>query len=137
MHNLLVAAQRTFPIDPTSTRDLQLGDLIAVPLPEGGWGCLQVTGLRSSGPGSRTTFMAAVRAWQGESPPDAAAIDGSAFIEHGLVPIELFTAGGLRVTGTGAVPVQELDTRTELQVGTRQKVWGWRAAIRHVELAQS
>jgi hypothetical protein len=60
---------RSFPFSPRSTRQLELGDLIAVPCEPSGSGCLQVVDLRRRGPGSLTTFVAGVLPWRGDHPP--------------------------------------------------------------------
>jgi hypothetical protein len=45
VHTLWVTTPRRFPTEPRSTRDWEIGDLVAVPVGVGSWRCLQVTDL--------------------------------------------------------------------------------------------
>jgi len=129
---------RTFPFSPRSTLLLELGDLIAVPRERSGWACLQVVDLNRGGPGSRTTFVAGVLPWYGEASPTKGDTDGLAAIEHGLVPVELFTEGGLQVVDQCDVVSTDLASNfRDMQVGAVHKVWGWRTAIRKAQAAAS
>jgi hypothetical protein len=123
--------KRTFPFSPRSTASLEPGDLIAVPGEASEWACLQVVDVKRQGPGARTTFVAGVLPWRGQSPPTRDSIRGLAASEHGLVPIELFTRAGLQVVDQAEVVSTDLPSNfRDLQVGTVHKVWGWQTAMR-------
>jgi hypothetical protein len=122
---------RTFPFSPRSTAPLEPGDLIAVPGEASVWACLQVVDVKREGPGSRTTFVVGVLPWRGQSPPTREAVAGLAATQQGLVPIELFTKGGLQVVDQSEVISTDLPSNfRDMQVGTVHKVWGWQTAIR-------
>jgi hypothetical protein len=129
---------RSFPFSPRSTQSLERGDLIAVRCEPSGWACLQVIDLRRSGAGARTAFVAGVLPWRGDEPPTRQAVIGVAASEHGLVPIEVFTEGGLQVVDEGdVVPTGLPSNFQDFGVGTHHKVWGWRTAIRRAQAASS
>lgn len=131
-------AGRSFPLSPRSTQSLALGGLIAVPCEPSGWACLQVIDLRRRGAGARTTFVAGVLPWRGDEPPTRQAVSGVAARELGLVPIEVFTEGGLEVVDEGDVVATGLPSNfRDFSVGTHHKVWGWRTAIRRAQGAAS
>ena len=122
---------RTFPFSPRSAASLEPGDLIAVPGEASEWGCLQVVDVRRDGPGARTTFVAGVLPWRGQSPPTREDVTGLTATQHGLVPVELFTKGGLQVVDQSEVISTDLPSNfRDTQVGTVHKVWGWQTAIR-------
>lgn len=126
--------ERAFPFAPRSTASLEVGDLIGVPCESSGWACLQVTDVLRHGPGSKTTFVAGVLPWRGENPPTRDSTSGLPVVEQGLVPIELFTEGGLEVHDEGALVGSGLDSNLrDFQVGARHSVWGWRSAMRHAQ----
>ena len=129
-----MTVSRRFPIEPRSTRDLEIGDLVAVPVGVGSWRCLQVIDLMRSGPGSRTCLVVGVLDWRGDTLPEAESVVGSNIVEQGLTRIEIFTDGGLRVTGTCEVTAHtHASNFRDFAVGDRHKVWGWRSAISHAE----
>ena len=124
---------RSFPFSPRSTRGLALGDLISVRREDGRWGCLQVTDLESSGPGSQKSLVVGVLPWAGSEPPTPEAVRGLATVEQGLTRIEIFTEGGAEVVANAAVVPHGLPSNfRDFAVGTTHKVWGWRTAIRRV-----
>lgn len=125
---------RTFPLSPRSTAALEVGDLIAVPCEPSGWVCLQVVDLQRGGAGSRTTFVAGVLPWRGQAPPSRDDVAGIGAIEHGLVPVDVFTQGGLQVVDNSEIAVTTLPSNfRDTQVGTTHKVWGWKTAIRRAQ----
>ncbi len=127
---------RTFPFSPRSTVALEVGDLIAVPCQPSGWACLQVVDLGRSGAGARTTFVAGVLPWRGQAPPTRDDVAGIGAIEHGLVPVDVFTQGGLQVVDHSEAVVTSLPSNfRDMQVGTSHKVWGWKTAIRRAQAA--
>lgn len=122
---------RTFPFSPRSTASIERGDLIAVPGEASDWACLQVVDVKRDGPGSRTTFVAGVLPWRGESPPTREDVAGLTATQHGLVPVDLFTKGGLQVVDhSEVVPTDQPSNFRDMHVGTTHKVWGWQTAIR-------
>lgn len=71
------------------------------PCEPSGWACLQAIDLSRSGPGARTTLIAGVLPWRGDKPPTRQAVSGLVASDQGLVPIEVFTDGGLQVVDEG------------------------------------
>jgi hypothetical protein len=127
---------RDFPFAPRSTASLEVGDLIGVPCEPSGWACLQVTDLKRSGSGSKTTFVAGVLPWRGADPPTSDSTAGLTALEQALVAVELFTEGGLEVHDSGEVLDGGLDSNfRDMRVGAKHHVWGWRSAIRHAQAA--
>jgi hypothetical protein len=124
---------RVFPFSPLSSRGLEVGDLIAVPREDGRWGCLQITDLKQSGIGSRTTLVVGVLPWVGECPPTRGEVARLRVADQGLTGIEIFTEGGLEVVATSSVVPHDLPSNyRDLEVGTKHKVWGWKTAIGRV-----
>jgi hypothetical protein len=75
--------------------------------------------------------VAGVLPWRGQSPPTREAVTGLAATEQGLVPVEVFTKGGLQVVDQSEVISTDLPSNfRDFQVGTVDKVWGWQTAIR-------
>lgn len=127
---------RSFPFSPRSTASLEVGDLIAVPCEPSGWACLQVVDVQRRGPGARTSFVAGVLPWHGDTAPTRTDVAGLAATEHGLVRIELFTDGGLQVVDQADVAEAGLASNyRDVGVGTVHKVWGWKTAIRRAQAA--
>jgi hypothetical protein len=55
-----------------------------------------------------------------------------------LLPIEVFTEGGLEVVDEGRVVATGLPSNfRDFSVGSHHKVWGWRNAIRRAQAAAS
>lgn len=116
---------------------MALGDLIGVPLKDGGWGVLQVSAFRASASGSRirSTFSAGVLPWRGEGAPTRDAISGLQFLEHGLTPIKIFTEGRLEVVDTAPLAGGVQSNLNDYSIGTTHSVWGWKTAIRRAQEA--
>lgn len=58
--------------------------------------------------------------------------------ELGLVPIEVFTKGGLQVVDEADVVASGLPSNfRDFGVGTRHNVWGWQTTIRKARAASS
>ncbi|HXH78683.1 hypothetical protein [Nocardioides sp.] len=127
---------RTFPLAPRSATALEVGDLIAVPCEPEGWACLQVVDVKRQGPGARTTFVAGVLPWCGADAPTRDDVSGLAATQEGLVPVEIFTEGGLQVVDQADVVETGAPSNfRDFGVGTVHKVWGWRTAIRKAQEA--
>jgi hypothetical protein len=125
----LSGGERTFPFTPRSTRELRIGDIIAVPVGEA-WGCLQVADLAESGPGSRSVFIAAVVAYDGLRSPTVETVLGRPILEQAMTRVEMFTEGGLKVVGNCAVTSNPHSSNfRDHGVGVVHYVWGWKAAI--------
>ena len=131
--------ERAFPFAPKSAGELRVGDLIAVPIPDGTWGCLLVINLRLSGPGARTSLWVSPLSWHGVTQPTAERVEGAAQGEQAMTRMELFHQGGLEVTGhDSSTRPRRLAGPDDLTVGASHLVWGWRSAIRHgVEAAMA
>lgn len=120
---------RDFPFLPTTSRDLEVGDFWAVELPDGHFGCLQVTELARQGPGSRSTFVAGVVDWWGNASPSSEGITGRRILTQGLTRIEAFTEMRARVLGRAVVThdrVLPSHYRDHFAVGAVHHVWGWK-----------
>ena len=121
---------RTYPFRPKSTVNLRIGDLLEVHREDGRWGCLQVTDLKESGTGARTSLVVGVLPWVGDCPPTSADVAGMAVIEQGLAHIDIFAEGGLMVVGHCDVVPSGLDSNyRDFHVGSHHRVWGWRVAV--------
>lgn len=119
---------RTFPFSPHTATALQVGDLIPVQSPSGAWACLQVVELK---PRVRKNFIAALLPWTGSRAPEVDDVAGLAPLVRALTRIEIFTEGGLQVTGNA----QPNDAGQErwygpIYIGQISRVWGWKATIR-------
>jgi hypothetical protein len=58
--------------------------------------------------------------------------------DKGLVPIEVFTDGGLQVVDKGdVVDTGPPSNFRDFGVGAHHKVWGWRTVIRRAQAASS
>ena len=135
-HTVPVTAPRRFPFSPRTTGDLEIGDLIAIALDAGGWGCLQVTDLKRGGAGSLKNLVVGVLEWHGVEEPTPASVLGSEVREQGLTRIELYTEGGYQVTGSCAVSPNPWPSNfRDFEVGTVHKVWGWKTAARKLRSA--
>jgi hypothetical protein len=129
---------RQFPFSPKTSRDLEQGDIIAVPCEGGRWACLQVVELKREGVGARSTFMVGPLPWSGAEPPTERDVTGLAVTEQGLTRIELFTGGGLQVVANSPlVPTAFASNYRDFEVGTKHLVWGWKAAIRKATAAEA
>ncbi|MFE1643951.1 hypothetical protein ACFM35_00040 [Microbacterium sp. P01] len=127
-----MATDRLFPLQPRSTLQLKVGDIIAVPGEPTGWACLVVVEVWRRGTGARTTFIVGVVDWSGEQAPREPDVAGLPVIAQALTRTELFTEGGLAVVGNvGAVATTFDSNHGDYQVGAKHRVWGWKAAIRH------
>src|SRR2546428_8646510 len=89
--------ERTYPLSPRSSRDLRIGDYWTVPLSDGTFGCLLVTDLKQSGPGSLKTLVAGGGDWGGAAPPGGTALFRRRGVEQGLTPNPAVPPGGSTV----------------------------------------
>jgi hypothetical protein len=124
-----MAVERQFPLAPTRTRELEVGDFWAVQLDGGHHGCAQVTEVKRHGPGSRSTFIAGILAWRGLAAPTAEGIEGAAVLEQGLMRVEVFTTAGAVLLGNVEprfdVPLDS--NYRDYHVGAVHHVYGYRA----------
>ncbi|GAA3287400.1 hypothetical protein ACFFON_06005 [Arthrobacter citreus] len=118
---------RTFPFSPRSATSLAVGDLIPVQGASGKWACLQVLELE---PRVRATFIAALLPWRGDSSPSPDEVAGIVPLRRALTRIDIFTQGGLQVTGNVA-PSDSGQERWHgpSYVGKTTRVWGWKRTI--------
>jgi hypothetical protein len=123
--------KRQFPFSPRTSRELDQGDIIAVPCEGGRWTCLQVVELKRAGAGSSSSLVVGPLPWSGAEPPTDRDVEGLAVTEQALTRIELFTEGGLQVvTNSPCMPTTFASNYRDFAVGTQTRVWGWRTAIR-------
>jgi hypothetical protein len=111
-------------------REIEIGDFWAVKLPDGTYGCVQVTDVRRSGVGSRSSVIVAVVDWSGSEQPSRDQIEGRQLLIQGLTRIEAFTKGeatilgNVRCEGTARMGANVFH---EERVGEHYYVWGWNA----------
>ena len=123
-------ADRTFPFVPRSARQLQQGDLIAVPCEPSGWAGLQVVEVKQSGVGSVKNFVAGALPWFGEDAPTRRSVRRLAAVPVGLTRTEIFTDAGCSVVGNAPVKKTRFDSHFGPKpVGTVLYSWGWQAAL--------
>src|SRR5437879_6687563 len=89
-------------MSPRSSRGLRMGDYWTVPLSDGTFGCLLVTDLKQSGPGSLKTLVAGVVDWRDATRPSESDLVGRRVLEQGLTRIEAVTEVGSTVMGNTA-----------------------------------
>jgi len=126
---------RAFPLSPGSTRDLEVGDFWAVALDDGTFGACQVTDLKRSGAGARTSLVAGVLDWSGAEPPTTETLSGVAVLAQGLVGVEVFTKGGATIIGNAPLGHGSQDLPSpfrDFAVGTVTQTWGWKVLPRRV-----
>ena len=129
-------AHRFIPFSPRTTKQLERGDLIAVPCEPTGWACLQVIDLKRGGPNSLKDLVVGALPWRGAEPPTAVTVTGLAAVAQGLTGTELFTEGGLQVTGNASVVDVGLSSNfRDFGVGAVTQAWGWRTAVRKAQAA--
>lgn len=129
-----MTSNRSFPLSPRSTSQLEAGDIIAVPREPTGWACLVVVEVQRRGPGARSTFIAGVVDWLGESPPREQDVAELPVVAQGLTRMEIFTEGGLAVVGNLRPVTTQFDSNyRDFHVGNTHRVWGWRTAIRQAQ----
>jgi hypothetical protein len=120
-----------FPFSPRSATELSIGDLIAVPAPDGKWTCLQVLELK---PRARTELVVGPLPWVGSVRPTGESVAGLEPVARALTRIEIFTRGNLEVVDNVAPSASDHSTfYGDYGVGTVSKVWGWQAAIRNTQ----
>jgi hypothetical protein len=80
--------------------------------------------------------VAGVLPWRGEAPPARDDVAGIGAVDHGLVPVDVFTQGGLQVVDQAEIVTTALPSNfSDMGVGTTHKVWGWKTAIRRAQAA--
>ena len=85
---------------------------------------------------ARTSLVAGVLPWRGQAPPTRGDVAGLAATAQGLVRIELFADGGLRVVDHAEVVSTGLPSNfRDMQVGTVHTVWEWKVAIEQAQAA--
>ncbi|WP_460459188.1 hypothetical protein [Angustibacter peucedani] len=127
-----------YPLTPESTADLHLGDLFAVRLKGGDQAVLQVRGLKDSGAGAFTHFVAGVLAWRSPRLPVGFDLRGRRVLVEGVLRFEVFTSGGAQVFGTSdqaVPPVGWSDLAKAFAAGTTTEVWAWKSLRRRAEPA--
>ncbi len=127
-----------YPLVPASTSDLRLGDLFAVPLKRGERSVFQVRGLKSSGAGAYTHFVAGVLAWRSPRLPVGFDLRGRRVLVEGVLRFEVFAPGRAEVFGTSDLavpPVAWSDLAKDFAAGTTTEVWSWKSLRRRAELA--
>ena len=129
---------RRFPFVPQSTGDLHLGDLFAVPLKGGDLAVLQVRGLKTSGSGAHTHFVAGVVDWRAPRLPVGHDLRGRRVLAEGVVRFEVFAPGRAEVFGTSVQPVPPpawSDLAKDFAAGTSTEVWAWKSLRRRAQAA--
>jgi hypothetical protein len=110
----------------------------------GRWNCprddlaRQVVDVSRKGPGSRTTLVAGVLDWTGDSPPTSNDLAGRRVVDVGLTRIEAFTKTGAAILGNATVDASSREFASnyrDFKVGATTQVWGWKTVSRKVALA--
>jgi len=130
-----LSAERAFPFVPESSRDLQVGDFFGVALGDGQYGCAIVTDLKSTGVASRTTFVAGLVDWMGNSPPSRQEIARAAIFDQGLTRLEAINRSGSAILGSIPLPANLAISPNyrDSSVGTLHRVFGWKVLPRLIE----
>ena len=104
-------------------------------LRDGDYGACQVVDLRSSGPGSRTTFVVGILRWRGHALPDEAALDGTQVETVGVCPIEVWSENVSPILGNRPVTLAPGlgSPWADFSVGVKTSVWGARTVSRKVQ----
>ncbi|WP_426564042.1 hypothetical protein ACPPVT_21830 [Angustibacter sp. McL0619] len=129
---------RRFPLVPATTGDLELGDLFAVPLKGGDLSVFQVRGLKGSGAGAYTHFVAGIVDWRAPALPVGFDLRGRRALAEGVVRFEVFAAGRAEVFGNSdevVPPVAWSELAKDFTAGTSTEVWAWKSLRRRAELA--
>ena len=128
-------SDRPFPMSPRSTRDLRIGDFWAVSLADGDYGACQVVDLRSTGPGSRMTFVVGLVRWRGGALPDDVALLGTQVERVGVCPVEVFAEMASPILGNRPVTFAAGvgSPWSDVSVGAKTSVWGARTVGRKVQ----
>ena len=134
----MIRAARRFPLVPATTGELELGDLFAVPLKGGELSVFQVRGLKESGAGAYTHFVAGVVDWRAPNLPVGFDLRGRRVLTEGVLRFEVFAPGRAEVFGTSdqvVPPVAWSDLAKDFTAGTSTEVWSWKSLRRRAELA--
>ena len=125
------AKRQQYPFTPRTATALTVGDIIPVQGSTGKWGCLQVVEIAAR---KRVFFIVGLLDWRGDSQPTPDDVVAAAPLQRALTGIELFTDGGLTVTGNS--PPADAGQERHLgpsYIGKKTNVWGWRAATGYAE----
>jgi hypothetical protein len=129
---------RRFPFVPAAPADLEPGDLFSVPLKAGELAVLQVRGVKTSGAGAYTHFVAGVVDWRSPRLPVGHDLRGRRILVEGVLRFEVFAPGRAEVFGnygqTVPPPAWSELTR-EFAAGTTTEVWAWKSLRRRAERA--
>jgi immunity protein 26 of polymorphic toxin system len=92
--------EATFPFTPKSNAQLEPGQLWAIPLSDGRFGCGRVLRIdRDRSYGARILFVGAVLDWVGDGPPTAEAIAARPILGIGVMHVRGISYGGGAVVG--------------------------------------
>ncbi|WP_460447310.1 hypothetical protein [Angustibacter aerolatus] len=125
-----------YPFVPSSTADLTLGDLWSVRLAGGDLAVLQVRGLKTSGAGAYTHFVAGVVDWRAPTLPVGHDLRGRRVLAEGVVRFEVFGADRAQVFGSNLAvvpPPAWSELAKEFTAGTSTEVWSWKSVRRRVD----
>lgn len=131
---------RRYPFVPRSTSDLLIGDLFAVALKAGDQAVLQVRGLKTSGSGAHTHFVAGVVDWRAPQLPIGHDLRGRRVLAEGVLRFEVFAPGRAEIFGTSMQPVPPppwSDLAKAFAAGTSTEVWAWKSLRRRAQAALS
>ena len=104
-----------YPFVPKSTAYLQVGDIWAIPLADGRYGCGYVVDLY---PNRRKSFVAGLTNWVGPAPPKPEGLRGCRVIEHADAHLKTITEHGPEVVGHCDFPLQ-------IDPDPREHTWGY------------
>lgn len=117
-----------YPHTPSSATQLRVGDVVPVADPSGWWGCLQVVELK---PRARGHWIYGLLPWRGMAEPTLEDVRDRPPLHRALTRIEVFTEGGLQVTGC-TPPADEGQEQFygPAFIGKSTRVTGWQTCIR-------
>lgn len=104
-----------YPFVPKSTAYLRVGDIWAISLADGRYGCGYVVGLY---PDCRTMFVAGLTNWVGVEPPVPESLRGCRVIEHAGAHLKTITRHGPEILG-------HCDFFLEIDPDPRNHTWGY------------
>jgi hypothetical protein len=129
---------RRYPFVPASTAELEPGDLWALPLKGGDLSVLQVRGVKTSGAGAYTHFVAGVVDWRSPRLPVGHDLRGRRILVEGVTRFEVFAPGRAEVFGSygqTVPPPAWSEVARQFAAGTTTEVWAWKSLRRRAEQA--
>lgn len=129
----------TYPFTPKSNHWLRPGQFWAIPLSNGRFAAGRVLAVPAFGARDRVGVVIGLMDWTGDQEPTAADLAGRGVVAQAKARYDAITRNGAAILGLRPLeldPIVPMDP-TDLSVGTRQLVWGWRTIVNRAEAAFS